>query len=172
MDNFREIDISRRSKLRKGAGWLMTSMGGFNLLVSIILIGILSIILYFAINELSDTNARTEPVWAVGLSWIIMFDIIGLIVFFIGTILSSFLIFAGLNMRQGRRRAFVAVVTIIWAVIVSLSFFHSIIDMVFYLSIFTFIKFLFLFVVITLWGFLIYSLVKTWDTFTKKVYPA
>ncbi len=168
MDNFEKVDSAGKIKLRKGAGWLMTSIGGFNLLASIILIVILSITLYLAINGLSDINSRTESLLAVGLSWMIMLNIIGLIVFVIGTILSSLLIAAGLSMKKGKRRIFVTVVTIIWAMIVLLGFFISINDVLVNLSIFSFIKLLFWFVIISLWGFMIYALSRTWNTFKTR----
>lgn len=165
MNKTEDLDTSSKIKLRKRAGWSMTVTGVLNLLFSIILLLIFSVILVFGFNELSEVIDESDPYAQVAISWVLMIIIFFMLILIFNVLSSIFVISAGWNMKIGKRRTYVTIVTVLWTTIISGLFLFSVMVMLFHVTLFSIFILIFSIVWMVILCYFFYSLSGSWDTF-------
>ncbi|MGA1873410.1 MAG: hypothetical protein ACMUHY_07030 [Thermoplasmatota archaeon] len=169
-------DLAGRIKLRKGAGWTLTSLGWVSIVISVTVVVALMVILSVVLIEgeklesgEGEDNSFLKPGPLIGLAYVlVLFFLMGAITgAMVSIVFSIFLIKAGKYMRQGRNRVFVTVIIVIGSLMAASNL----------LNMLEFLKepgwtsaggLLISLFFISIWGFVVYALAKSWRTFEVK----
>jgi len=165
-----EKDLKEKAWNRKWAGWLLGSLGVASLLISIIGTVVMASISQFLFKVLEvESNSPGDPMPAVGLSYILMMFIGLIVVFVIAGVLSLIKIIAGVMIHRGRRKTPILVLLCIG---ISASFLMFLLFMVLTLALFSLLGILMILVMVVdlaIWGYMIYSVSRSWDTFKPRI---
>jgi len=163
----RDVHFFKREKWRKFGGWLVGAYGVIAIILSLLTVILLSVGIYFLI-EAGKTNDPANMYGGAVIGCLLVMAIAGIILFTLTAIFQILKVISGVLVYKGKRKIAVMFLTMIG---ICAAFFFTLITamLTFLMSpLFVIVSILLGFLDLAIWGFMIWVLVYSDETFEKE----